>query len=63
MPAGIGDHLMAYAQEMTWSIALTKALFGWLIFFGIAYGVRTAGHLGVDVLVRRTPSLCNGCWR
>ncbi|KTT18055.1 TRAP transporter small permease [Pseudomonas fulva] len=50
----IGDHLMGYAQEMTWSIALTKALFGWLIFFGIAYGVRTAGHLGVDVLVRRT---------
>ncbi|WP_342650466.1 TRAP transporter small permease [Pseudomonas sp. REB1044] len=49
----IGDHLMGYAQEMTWSIALTKALFGWLIFFGIAYGVRTAGHLGVDVLVRR----------
>lgn len=49
-----GDLLMGYAQEMTWSIALTKALFGWLIFFGIAYGVRTAGHLGVDVLVRRT---------
>lgn len=52
--AGIGDHLMGYAQEMTWSIALTKALFGWLIFFGIAYGVRTAGHLGVDVLVKKT---------
>ena len=52
--AGIGDHLMEYAQEMTWSIALTKALFGWLIFFGISYGVRTAGHLGVDVLVKKT---------
>lgn len=52
--AGIGDHLMEYAQEMTWSVALTKALFGWLIFFGISYGVRTAGHLGVDVLVRKT---------
>lgn len=51
----IGDHLMSYAQGMTWSVALTKALFGWLIFFGIAYGVRTAGHLGVDVLVRKTP--------
>lgn len=50
----IGDHLMEYAQEMTWSVALTKALFGWLIFFGIAYGVRTAGHLGVDVLVKKT---------
>lgn len=52
--AWIGDHLMGYAQEMTWSVALTKALFGWLIFFGIAYGVRTAGHLGVDVLVKKT---------
>jgi C4-dicarboxylate transporter DctQ subunit len=52
--AGIGDHMMGYAQEMTWSVALTKALFGWLIFFGIAYGVRTAGHLGVDALVKLT---------
>lgn len=52
--AWIGDHLMEYAQEMTWSVALTKALFGWLIFFGISYGVRTAGHLGVDVLVKKT---------
>ena len=41
-------------QEMTWSVALTKAMFGWLIFFGISYGVRTAGHLGVDALVRLT---------
>lgn len=52
--AAIGDHLMGYAQGMTWSVALTKALFGWLIFFGISYGVRTAGHLGVDALVKKT---------
>ena len=39
---------------MTWSVALTKAMFGWLIFFGISYGVRTAGHLGVDALVKLT---------
>jgi C4-dicarboxylate transporter DctQ subunit len=50
----LGDHLMGYAQEMTWSVALTKAMFGWLIFFGISYGVRTAGHLGVDALVKLT---------
>ena len=50
----IGDHMMGYAQGMTWSVALTKALFGWLIFFGISYGVRTAGHLGVDALVKLT---------
>ncbi|CAG8863963.1 TRAP transporter small permease [Pseudomonas fluorescens] len=50
----IGDEIMGMAQAMTWSTALTKALFGWLIFFGLAYGVRTAGHIGVDALVRLT---------
>lgn len=49
---GIGDFILDLAQAMTWSNALTKALFGWLIFFGLAYGVRTAGHIGVDALVK-----------
>ena len=48
----IGDFILDLAQTMTWSIALTKALFAWLIFFGLAYGVRTAGHIGVDALVK-----------
>lgn len=48
----IGDVILSMAQAMTWSNALTKALFAWLIFFGIAYGVRTAGHIGVDALVK-----------
>lgn len=51
----IGDFILDLAQAMTWSIALTKALFGWLIFFGLAYGVRTAGHIGVDALVKLAP--------
>ena len=51
----IGDAILGIAQDMSWSNALTKALFGWLIFFGIAYGVRTAGHPGVDALVRLAP--------
>ncbi|MCD9568656.1 TRAP transporter small permease [Pseudomonas protegens] len=51
----LGGATMGLAQDMTWSVALTKAMFGWLIFFGISYGVRTAGHLGVDALVRLTP--------
>ncbi|MDD1960858.1 TRAP transporter small permease [Pseudomonas sp. 39004] len=50
----IGDEIMEMAQAMTWSTALTKALFGWLIFFGLAYGVRTGGHIGVDALVKLT---------
>ncbi|WKE66246.1 TRAP transporter small permease [Gallaecimonas kandeliae] len=48
----IGDFFIGLAQAMTWSTALTKALFAWLIFLGMAYGVRTAGHIGVDVVVR-----------
>lgn len=48
----IGEWIMEAAQEMTWSVALTKVCFGWLIFFGASYGVRTAGHIGVDVLVK-----------
>lgn len=51
----IGDSIIGLAQAMTWSNALTKALFGWLIFFGLAYGVRTAGHIGVDALVKLAP--------
>ena len=48
----LGDPILEWAQAMTWSNALTKALFAWLIFFGLAYGVRTAGHIGVDALVK-----------
>lgn len=48
----IGDFILDLAQAMTWSNALSKALFGWLIFFGIAYGVRIGGHIGVDALVK-----------
>lgn len=50
-----GDFIIDLAQSMTWSTALTRALFAWLIFFGIAYGVRTAGHIGVDALVKLAP--------
>lgn len=48
----IGDGVLYVAQEMTWSVALTKAMFGWLIFVGLAWGVRIGAHIGVDLLVR-----------
>lgn len=48
----IADFFIGIAQEMTWSTALTKALFGWLIFIGMSYGVRIGGHIGVDVIVK-----------
>lgn len=48
----VGDTLLDVAQAMTWSSALTSACFGWLIFLGISYGIRTGAHIGVDLLVR-----------
>ena len=51
----LGDFTIGLAQSMTWSTALTKALFAWLIFSGLAYGVRTAGHIGIDALVKLAP--------
>lgn len=48
----VGDFFLDIVQSMTWSNATTKALFAWLIFFGLAYGVRIGGHIGVDALVK-----------
>ncbi|MEH8030968.1 TRAP transporter small permease [Gallibacterium anatis] len=49
----IATFCMTIAQEMTWSVALTKLFFAMLIFFGASYGVRTAGHIGIDALVKK----------
>lgn len=54
----VGDFVMELAQAMTWSNAFSHLLFAWLIFFALAYGVRTAGHIGVDIVVTKLkPSL------
>ncbi|MGV6989803.1 TRAP transporter small permease [Testudinibacter sp. P80/BLE/0925] len=49
----IADFSINIAQEMTWSVALTKLFFAMLIFFGASYGVRTAGHIGIDAVVKK----------
>lgn len=49
----IATFSMTSAQEMTWSVALTKLFFAMLIFFGASYGVRTAGHIGIDAIVKK----------
>ncbi|WP_110668209.1 TRAP transporter small permease [Salinicola halophilus] len=51
----IGDFIIDLAQRMTWSVALTKACFAWLIFLGIAYIVRIGANIGVDLLIRLLP--------
>lgn len=45
--------IMTMAMEMTWSVALTKLFFGALIFLGASYGVRTAGHIGIDIVIKK----------
>lgn len=52
----VGDWLLGIGQQMTWSLAMTTTLFAWLIFLGIAYGVRVGAHIGVDLLVRLLPT-------
>lgn len=51
----VGDFLLSLAQDMTWSLAVTTALFAWMIFIGVAYCVRIGAHIGVDLLVRLFP--------
>ncbi len=51
----MGDFFIGLAQEMTWSTALTKAIFAWLIFLGMSYGVRVGGHIGVVLECLRVP--------
>nr|NLU59294.1 TRAP transporter small permease [Pseudomonas sp. BIGb0427] len=48
----IGDHVMDAAQSMTWSNAPDQGAVRLADFFGLSYGVRVAGHIGVDALVK-----------
>jgi C4-dicarboxylate transporter DctQ subunit len=38
-----------------WALELTTYLFAWLVLFGMSYGVRVGGHIGVDVVTRLLP--------
>jgi len=46
-----------YGFNSGWQGALeaTRILFAWLILFGMAYGVKTGIHLGVDAIIRLFP--------
>jgi C4-dicarboxylate transporter DctQ subunit len=35
-----------------WALELTIFMFGWLILFGMSYGVRVGAHIAVDLLVK-----------
>lgn len=41
-----------FNYSFVWALELTTFLFAWLIFLGMAYGVRKGSHIGVDLLVK-----------
>jgi C4-dicarboxylate transporter DctQ subunit len=41
-----------FNYSFVWALETNTYLFGGLIFFGMAYGVRVGTHIGVDVLVK-----------
>lgn len=41
-----------FNSGLSWALEATTYTFGWLIFFGISYGVKVGSHIGVDVAVR-----------
>ncbi|AEP35955.1 probable dicarboxylate transporter [Taylorella asinigenitalis 14/45] len=51
----VGIFILEAASSMTYTLALTKLLCAVLVFLGASYGVRTAGHIGIDILTKRFP--------
>ncbi len=41
-----------FNYSFVWALELTGVMFAWLIFVGMAYGVRVGAHIGVDAAVK-----------
>ncbi|MGA8391458.1 MAG: TRAP transporter small permease [Burkholderiaceae bacterium] len=41
-----------FNYSFVWAVELTGVMFAWLIFIGMAYGVRVGAHIGVDAFVK-----------
>lgn len=41
-----------FNYSFVWALELVTYMFAWLIFLGMAYGVRVHSHIGVDALVK-----------
>jgi C4-dicarboxylate transporter DctQ subunit len=41
-----------FNYSFVWALELVTFLFAWLIFIGMAYGVRVGSHIGVDAAVK-----------
>lgn len=41
-----------FNYSFVWALEATGVMFAWLIFIGMAYGVRVGAHIGIDAVVR-----------
>jgi C4-dicarboxylate transporter, DctQ subunit len=41
-----------FNYSFVWALELVTFLFAWLIFLGMAYGVRSGSHIGIDAAVK-----------
>jgi C4-dicarboxylate transporter DctQ subunit len=41
-----------FQSGLFWALEATTYLFGWLVMFGMSYGVKVGSHIGVDILVK-----------
>ncbi|MCC7049367.1 MAG: TRAP transporter small permease [Alphaproteobacteria bacterium] len=44
-----------FNSGLVWALEATTYMFGWLVLFGMSYGVKVGSHIGVDVLVKTLP--------
>lgn len=44
-----------FNDTLLWALEATTYMFGWLVLFGISYGVRVHAHIGIDLLVKALP--------
>lgn len=44
-----------WGTGILWGQEAVLYAFAWLVLFGLAYGIRTRAHLGIDILVKMMP--------
>jgi C4-dicarboxylate transporter DctQ subunit len=42
-----------FNYSFVWALEVVGVMFAWLVFVGMAYGVRVGAHIGIDALVRQ----------
>jgi len=43
-------------RGIAWAQELTLLLSGWMVLFGVSYGIKVGSHIGVDALVKILPA-------